>query len=215
MLLGIIYKMKPIQTALFILAVITKGFAQGYQLPDPLSLHYGSHKVVIPQLDKNGPHDYNDESCLEYIDRAVVHAVIRRKNNIYVVYSCAGFSRGPEARGGNCGSGWERQMNWVVISDGRVAAFQQMDIESCWRNRGGSIDGWKRGNLIWRSDGIEAGYTGFFDPKCPEMGLQTMETHDLPTDEAKQASAGQQTTRPLSKPESKENPKPESEIVPR
>ena len=204
--------MMSILTALLILATITQVFAQGYQLPDPLTLHYGTHKIAIPQTDTNGPHDYSSESCRGFTDCSVVHAVIRRKSTLYVVYSCAGWSRGPESRGGNCGSGWEHQMNWAAIVDGRVTSFQQMDIESCWRNTSGSIDGWKKGILVWGSDGMKTGYTGFFDPQSPEKGLQTMETHNFPINPAaQQGGARQAATRSGSKSEVSDKPQPESE----
>ena len=80
-------------------------------------------------------------------------------------------------------------MNWMSISGDRVTNFQQMDIESCWHDTSGSIDGWKNGVLFWGSDGINTGYTAFFDPKAPEKRLQIKETHKLPMAEAQQDAA--------------------------
>lgn len=119
----------------------TSSLIRASELPPALELRYSSHKITVPQRDADGPHDYFSDSCGGSIDRTTVHAVIRRKDTLYVVYSCAGWSRGPEARGGRCGSGWEHQMNWIAITGDHVASFRQMDIESCWHDTFGSIDG--------------------------------------------------------------------------
>ncbi|CAN5577800.1 hypothetical protein BH09VER1_BH09VER1_31980 [soil metagenome] len=170
-----------IRFSLALLLFGVSAFAQGYQIPPPLKLEYGNHHILIPQKNKDGPHDFFSDSCQGLIDRTVVHAAIRKGDTLYVVFTCAGPSRGPEASMKRCGGGWEHQINWVSISHGVVTAFQQMDIESCWNDTFGTIDGWKNGILVWGSDRFDTGYTALFDPSAPEKGLQQKETHKNPT----------------------------------
>lgn len=68
----------------------------------------------------------------------------------------------------------------MMIRAGVVVAHQQNDIESCWRDTSGIIDGWQDDVLAWGSEGIETGYSAFYDPKSPEKGLQLKETYKLP-----------------------------------
>lgn len=152
--------------------------AQEYQIPPPLKLTSGRRTLLVPQKNGDGPHDYFSESCRGSIDRTKVHAVIRSGRVLYIVYT---WSRGAGARMARCGAGWESQINLVSISDGLVTGFQQMDIESCWRDTFGTIVGWRGGTLTWSSDRYDSGYSAFFDPSHPERGLQIKETHNNPS----------------------------------
>jgi len=139
----------------------------------PLVFWTGGQRIVIPQRNAQGSHDFAQDSCNGYaIERSTLHAVVRRGETLYVVYSCAGHSRGPEARFKRNGAGWEHQINWIAIRGGIVIDHQQRDVESGWRNTVGSIDGWRGTKLFWTSGERDGTYTCFFDSSFPEGGLQ-------------------------------------------
>jgi hypothetical protein len=100
---------------------------------------------------------------------------------LYVVYSCGGNSRGPEAGLKRCGAGWEHQINWIAIRSGIVVDHQQRDVESCLRNVSGRIDGWHAAKLFWTSSEWDGDYTCCFDSAFPEGGLQVQKYEMLPS----------------------------------
>ena len=142
------------------------------QISPPLVFHSGERRIAIPQRNAEGKHDFAADSCNGYgIETSQLHAFVRRGNTLYVVYTCGAPSRGPEASMKRCGSGYETQINWVAIRDGIVVDHQQRDIESCWRDIYGSIDGWRGTKLIFSSGNYEGTSTYFFDSSRPENGL--------------------------------------------
>ena len=132
-----------VKLALTFLLVVTSAFAA--RPPDPLTaplvLHTRTGRIVIPQRNAEGTHNFREDSCSGYIATSVLHSAVRRGDTLYLVFTCAGWSRGPTSRGGRCGSGWERQINWMAIRGGIVLDHRQRDIESCWRDAFGSING--------------------------------------------------------------------------
>lgn len=172
----------PMKHALPILLVATLASAaepQSPQLP-ALAFRTGSRHIVIPQRNAEGPHDFTQDSCNAYtIETATLHAAVRRGTTLYVVYSCSGHSRGPEARLKRCGAGWEHQINWIAIRGGIVVDHQQRDIESCGRNASGSIEGWQRTKLVWASGERTGTYHCYFDLSAPEAGLQIQKYEEL------------------------------------
>ncbi len=141
----------------------------------PLTFRSGHQRIVIPQRNAEGPHDFRGDSCAGFILTSTLHAAIRRGDILYVVYGCAGWSRGPYARGGRCGSGWEHQINWVAVRGGIVIDHQRQDLESCWQDAvGGGIVGWRGAKLHWVAGEREGEYTCCFDSSFPEGGLQVL-----------------------------------------
>jgi len=158
----------------FFLAAVS--FAQSTWMRPPLELHSGRTRIVIPQHDEHGAHDFCSETCRGSIEQSVLHAAIRRGDTLYVVFTCTGSSRGPNATGGRCGSGWEHQINWMAIRGDAVVQHRREDIESCWQDISGQLGGWRHGLLVWSAEhGISfdpAEVTGYFDPQAPQKGLQ-------------------------------------------
>ena len=151
------------------------------QLLRALAFRSGSQRIVIPQRNAEGPHDFTQDSCNGYtIETSTLHAAVRRGTTLYVVYSCGGHSRGPEARLKRCGAGWEHQINWIAIRGGIVVDHQQRDVESCWRDAFGSVDGWRGTKLFWSSGERTGTYNCYFDSSFPEAGLQIQKYEERP-----------------------------------
>ena len=141
----------------------------------PVVLRAGRTRVVIPQRNAAGPHDWREDFCAGFLREAKLLALVDRGATRYVVFTAAGWSRGPTSRGGRCGSGWERQINWVALRGGIVREHQCRDLESCWRDAGGSIKGWRGSRLSWSSSEREGTFDCYFDRLAPEAGLQIAE----------------------------------------
>jgi len=141
----------------------------------PLILHSAHMRIVIPQRDEHGTHDFRSECCRGGIDHAVLHAAVRRGDTLYVVFTCEGYSRGG-AYGGPGGAGWEKQLNWMAIRGDTVLAHQCEDIESWWEHIYGGLGGWQHGVLVWSAEHggsyDPTQITGYFDTTHPEKGLQ-------------------------------------------
>lgn len=150
-------------------------------LPAPLVLRSGPQRIVIPQRNAEGPHNFYDDACSGGIEFSVLHAVVRRGDTLYVVFTCEGWSRGRSSPRGHCGSGWERQINWMAIRGGIVLDHRQRDLASCWRDAIGSIDGWRGTKLFWTSDERDGAYTCFFDSAFPDAAIQIQEFTPRPT----------------------------------
>jgi len=162
-------------------ATITSAAEPQPRLSPPLVLRSGSQRIVIPQRNAEGPHDFTQDSCNGYtIETSTLHAALRRGATLYLVYSCGGHSRGPEARLKRCGAGWEHQVNWLAVRGGIVVDHQQRDVESCWRDVSGSIDGWRGAKLFWTSGDLNGTYSCLFDSAFPEGGLQIQKYEKLP-----------------------------------
>ena len=150
-------------------------------LPSPLVLRSGTQRILIPQRNAEGPHNFYDDSCSGGIESSVLHAVVRRGDTLYVVFTCEGWSRGHSSPRGRCGSGWERQINWMAIRGGIVLDHRQRDLDSCWRDAGGGIDGWRGTKLLWSTDERDGTYTCFFDSAFPEAAIQIQDFTPHPT----------------------------------
>lgn len=147
----------------------------------PVVLRAGRTRVVLPQRDAAGAHDYREEFCAGFLREAKLLALVERGATRYVVFTAAGWSRGPTHRGGRCGSGWERQINWVALRGGVVREHQCRDIESCWHDTQGSIEGWRGSRLTWSSDNREGLSACYFDRTAPHTGLQVGEFTPTPS----------------------------------
>lgn len=156
-----------------LLMTVASVCAQDDVVPNPLILRSGQTKVIIPQRDLNGSHDFFSESCRGVVDSSILHFAIVRNGTLYVLFTCLGPSRGGGGNPyGRCGAGVERQINWMAIKGGKVASHQQRDIDSCWRDAVGTISGWKGSKFYWSSEERDGSYECYFDSAEPDKGLQ-------------------------------------------
>ncbi|RYD80332.1 MAG: hypothetical protein EOP84_12095 [Verrucomicrobiaceae bacterium] len=163
--------------SVFLALLLTVGtvIAETPSLSPLLEFRTGRTRIVIPQRDPQGPHDWYEASCRGGIEKSVLHAFVRREDTLYILFHCEGWSRGSAQPKGRCGGGYERQINWMAIRNGRVIEHQQRDIVSCWRDAEGTIEGWRGDLFFWSADTPEEFYTAFFDRKAPEKGMQIKE----------------------------------------
>ena len=60
----------------------------------------------------------------------------------------------------------------MAIRGGIVLDHRQRDIESCWLDAFGSINGWRGPKLVWTTDERDGAYTCFFDSAFPKAAIQ-------------------------------------------
>lgn len=176
----------------------------------PIVLKSGKATIEVPQNGPEGPKDWRALACQGGGETAVLHAAIRRGDTLYVLFTLAGWSRGSPSDRGHCGSGWEKQMNWMEIRGGAVTAHHQRDLESCWRDAYGSIDGWKGSRLLWGTGERDGQYDYLFDSVEPEKGIQVAAFKSYPKRVSERAGTEQPATRSVDEPEGGDKSQPEA-----
>ena len=119
-----------------------------------------------------------------YSEYHVVHAVLKRAGDYFVVVGISELSRGYPPKGGECGAGIESHIDWLRIHDGKIVERQSGLYESCFQNRFGYSIEWQNGVLHWSTEGQrrveDSGHTTFipmsyswtFDPAHPDKGIE-------------------------------------------
>ncbi len=114
----------------------------------------------------------------------VVHAIQKRGDFYYLVFSTSWPSRGASATGGMCGAGIESAIKWVQIKNKKIIKEQEGRYESCFKHRDGWTINWHDNELIWTSEAFEykddsrdspiikMNYTWTFDTQDPAAGIR-------------------------------------------
>ncbi len=120
---------------------------------------------------------------------SVVHTVIKRGENFYVVVGLREWTRGEPQPRGSCGGGQEAYIEWMHVREGKILERQIGLYNSCTQNREGSVKGWQGGVLLWQSvgdrlapregggaDSVPVDFSWTFDSSHPEAGISEHET---------------------------------------
>lgn len=106
---------------------------------------------------------------------SVVHTVIKRGDNFYVVVGLREWTRGEPQPRGSCGGGQEQYVEWLHVRAGKIVERQVGLYNSCAQNREGSVRGWQGGVLLWQGQGVQylttTDYAWTFDSAHPEAGI--------------------------------------------
>ena len=133
---------------------------------------------------RDGQKQVTIQNALEEVpEKHVVHAVIRRNEDFYLVLGLSFWSRGGPQPRGTCGGGKEVSVSWLHVHGGKIVERQTGLYQSCFENREGEIVGWKDGVLLWQGWGVHhpsvdrtgdfvtTDYVWTFDSAKPEAGI--------------------------------------------
>ena len=120
---------------------------------------------------------------------SVVHKVIKRGADYYVVVGLREWTQGEPQPRGSCGGGQEAYIEWLHVREGKIVEHQIGLYNSCSKNREGSVKGWQGSVLLWQSSGdrlvpkegggadsVQVDFSWTFDSAHPEAGISEHET---------------------------------------
>ena len=144
------------------------------------SVHFDGLSLIV----KDGKRRIVLTNALEAVpETRVVHAVIKRGGDYYLVLGLREWSRGGPQPRGNCGGGTESYLAWLHVHDNKITERQAGLYASCFKNREGEVLGWKDGILLWQSSGersveregkqesVPTNFSWTFDSARPEAGI--------------------------------------------